>query len=128
MQDYYIDLLTQRDHDRLTNIRAGLREGTPLSQQLTVQLVGFQHFVVSVIVLGAVYLVFTGIFTVEIIIQKIKKKSQKENEEKKGDNENKDTKIAWEKGECKARKGERVAMESTEKTSTETVRDAEKTK
>ena len=114
MQDYFINWLIERDHNRLTHIRAGIREGIGLPQLLTVNLVEFEHFVVSLIVMGALYLLAVVILIIEIIKQDIKEKRKlrKEGnvEEKKVDNESKDTKIAWEGDEAETAKKEKGDM------------------
>ena len=79
VQSYYVPRLIDRDHSRLTNIRAGLREGTPL-HEVTLDLVEFEHFVVSLTVMGAVYLIAVVILIIEIFVHNIKEKNHEKKE------------------------------------------------
>ena len=82
IQDYFLNLLINRDITRLADIKAGLREGDGLPQRLTVDLVAFEHFIVSLIVMGAVYLLAVVILIIEIVVHYIKEKRQSRKEGK----------------------------------------------
>ena len=98
-------------------MRAGIREGRPL-HEVTVDLVKFEHFLVSVYVLVAVYGVAIAALFFEIIVngmkeeRKKKRKARKERTQK-SDNEEKQPKVAWRDNETKTEKVKEDNVDST---------------
>ena len=111
MRDYGIWHHIERNYLLPSTVSAGVREGTPLNQRITLDLVKLEHILVSIVVIGIAYAVAIVALVYEIIDNMMetnkKRKASEAVTANKDQADKKGTSVAWveDEGKSKAEDG-----------------------